>query len=91
MPNTHSYSLTIRAEIESTIGNFGRVMAAIGETGADIGGVDIVRSSKGSIIRDIAISTADAEQGQKVVGVLDALPGVTVMVAVCGPGTLGLT
>ena len=81
MPNTHSYSLTIRAEIESTIGNFGRVMAAIGETGADIGGVDIVRSSKGSIIRDIAISTADAEQGQKVVGVLDALPGVTVISA----------
>ncbi len=81
MPNTHSYSLTIRADIESKIGNFGRVMAAIGETDADVGSVDIVRSSKGTITRDITISARDAAHGRQVVDALTELPGVKVVSA----------
>lgn len=81
MPHSQSYSLTIRADIESTIGNFGRVMAAIGETGADVGSVDIVRSAKGSVTRDITISARDAAHGKQVIDALNALPGVSVQSA----------
>ncbi len=81
MPHTQSYSLTIRAEIEAKIGNFGRVMAVIGDAGADVGAVDIVRSAKGSVTRDIAITARDAAHGQRVVDALNGLPGVTVISA----------
>jgi malate dehydrogenase (oxaloacetate-decarboxylating) len=74
-----TYSLTVRAEIEAKVGNFGRVMAAIGETGAEIGGVDIVRSSKGSVTRDITVSAADEAHGEAVVAALRALEGVEVL------------
>jgi malate dehydrogenase (oxaloacetate-decarboxylating) len=71
--------LTIRARISATVGSFGRVMAAIGETGADVGGVDIVTSSKESVTRDITVATRDAAHGDQVVTALRAVDGVTVL------------
>jgi len=81
MPQSPSSSLTIRAEIAGKIGNFGRVMAAIGDTGAEVGGVDIVRSTKSGIIRDITVYIRDAAHGAAVVGALDTLDGITVLSA----------
>ena len=78
MPQSPGSTLTIRAEIAAQVGNFGRVMAAIGIAGAEVGGVDIVRSGKSSITRDITVAVSDATQGQAVVAALDALDGVRV-------------
>jgi malate dehydrogenase (oxaloacetate-decarboxylating) len=78
MPQSPSSNLTIRAEIAAQVGNFGRVMAAIGSTGAEVGGVDIVRSGKASVTRDITVAVTDAAQGEAVVAALTALDGVTV-------------
>ncbi len=72
-------TLTIRARIASEIGNFGRVMAAIGETGADIGGVDIVSSAKDSLTRDITVATHDNAQADAVLAALSGLTGVDVI------------
>ena len=41
-----NYSLTVRAAIPAKVGMLGRVLAAIGDAGGQVGGVDIVRSSK---------------------------------------------
>ena len=81
MPQSPRSSLTIRAEIAAQIGNFGRVMAAIGGTGAEVGGVDIVRSGKSSVTRDITVAVTDADHGQAVVAALDAMDGVSVQSA----------
>ena len=81
MPHSPSSNLTIRAEIAAQVGNFGRVMAAIGSTGAEVGGVDIVRSDTTTITRDITVAVIGAMQGQAVVAALDALDGVSVQSA----------
>lgn len=78
MPHSSGSNLTIRAEIAAQVGNFGRVMAAIGSAGAEIGGVEIVRSGKSSITRDITVAVTNAEHGQTVVAALNALDGVSV-------------
>ena len=81
MPSPSSYSLTIRARIASQVGNFGRVMAAIGDTGAEVGGVDIVRSTKDAVTRDITVMARDEEHGAQVVDALRGLDGVEVVSA----------
>jgi malate dehydrogenase (oxaloacetate-decarboxylating) len=78
MSQSPSSNLTIRAQIAAHVGNFGRVMAAIGSTGAEVGGVDIVRSGKTSVTRDITVAINDSAQGKAVVDALNALDGVTV-------------
>mgnify|MGYP003493679738 CR=1 FL=1 len=66
MPHTQSYSLTIRAEIESKIGNFGRVMAAIGAADAEVGALaeakldSFVRALRTGSKRGNAVGTGGA-------------------------------
>ena len=71
-----NYSLTIRAVIPAKVGQLGQVMAAIGHAGGLVGGVDIVRSNKEAVTRDITVYASDAD-GAKIVGALEAI-GVTV-------------
>jgi malate dehydrogenase (oxaloacetate-decarboxylating) len=78
MPQSSGSNLTIRTEIAAQVGNFGRVMAAIGSAGAEIGGVEIVRSGPSSTTRDITVAVTNAEHGQAVVAALNALDGVSV-------------
>ena len=78
MPNSPSTSLTIRTQIAAQIGNFGRVVAAIGAAGAEVGGVDIVRSTKSAVTRDITVYVRDAAHGEAIVAALNALDGIEV-------------
>lgn len=78
MSQSPSTSLTIRTQIAAQIGNFGRVVAAIGATGAEVGGVDIVRSTKSAVTRDITVYVRDAAHGEAIVAALNALDGVEV-------------
>lgn len=79
MSQSPSSSLTIRAEIAAEIGNFGRVMAAIGDAGGEVGGVDIVRSTKTTVTRDITVHVRDQAHGAAVAAALDALEGINVV------------
>ena len=75
MPQSN-YSQTIRAAIPARVGMLGQVMAAIGDAGGQVGGVDIVRSSKDAVTRDITVY-ANAAQGEAIVAALGEI-GVTV-------------
>jgi malate dehydrogenase (oxaloacetate-decarboxylating) len=73
-----NYSLTIRANIPAKVGMLGKVMGAIGDAGGQVGGVDIVRSSKDSITRDITVYARDDAHGEAVIRALADVEGVTV-------------
>ncbi|HEX9995907.1 MAG TPA: NAD-dependent malic enzyme [Abditibacterium sp.] len=62
-----SYSLTLRIEYSNTVGMLGRITSLIGESGGDIGAIDIVQSTKGAITRDITFSAADVEHGRAII------------------------
>ena len=79
MPTAGSYSLTIRAQIPATLGLFGRLMAAIGEVGGEVGGVDIVRSTSDAVIRDITVFARDDEHGEEIRKAIAKRKGVKVL------------
>jgi malate dehydrogenase (oxaloacetate-decarboxylating) len=79
MPSAGSYSITIRAEIPAKVGVFGRVMAAIGEVGAEVGGVDIVRSTRDAVIRDITVFPRDEAHGEEIRRAIAKRKGVRVI------------
>ena len=73
-----NYSLTVRANIPAQVGMLGKVMAAIGEAGGQVGGVDIVRSSKDTVTRDITVYARDDAHGGAIGAALGAVAGVVV-------------
>jgi malate dehydrogenase (oxaloacetate-decarboxylating) len=73
-----NYSLTIRAAIPNRIGMLGHALAAIGDAGGQVGGVDIVRSTKAAVTRDITVLVRDEEHGASVTAALEGVDGVTV-------------
>lgn len=76
---TPSYSISVRLEIPNRPGMLGKVASAIGKAGGDIGAVDIAGFGKETIIRDIVVSVADIETGQKAVDRLKKVKGIRVL------------
>ncbi|MBI2872539.1 MAG: NAD-dependent malic enzyme [Chloroflexi bacterium] len=74
-----AYSLTVRAQYANKVGMLGQISSAIGEVGGDIGAVDIVSSSRSSIVRDVTVNARDEEHGHEIVHRLRQLPGVKVV------------
>lgn len=72
-------SLVIRAEIAARPEMLGLVMGTISEQGAETGGVDTVRSTKESVVRDITVYTRDDETADAVVEALQGMEGVEVL------------
>jgi malate dehydrogenase (oxaloacetate-decarboxylating) len=73
-----SYSIVIRARLPSLPGAFGHVATAIGNTGAILGAIDLVKVEKGMKVRDITVSCIDAAHGARVVDAVREIDGVTV-------------
>ena len=73
-----NYALTFRVVIPSEVGMLGRVLAAIGDAGGQVGGVDIVRSAKTSVTRDISAYAEDEAHGERIGAALEAIDGVSV-------------
>ncbi len=73
-----SYSITSRAEYPNRIGMMGKIASAIGEAGGDIGAIDIVRSSRKVMVRDITVGAQDDVHGQKIVEHLRGVDGVVI-------------
>ncbi len=74
-----SNSFTVRLRLTNRPGALARVTAAIGETGANIGAIDIVRVERDTLVRDITIYTGDAEQMDALAARLNRLDGVEVL------------
>ena len=73
-----SYSITIRARLPQRPGAFGQVASAIGETGAILGAIDLVRVEHGTKLRDITVACIDGTHGERVVEAVRSVPDVTV-------------
>ena len=73
-----SYSITIRARLPQRPGAFGQVASAIGETGAILGAIDLVRVERGTKVRDITVSCVDSDHGERVVEAVGSVPDVSV-------------
>jgi malate dehydrogenase (oxaloacetate-decarboxylating) len=73
-----SYSITMRVRLPQRPGAFGQVASAIGETGAVLGAIDLVRVERGTKLRDITASCVDGSHGERVVAAVRELDGVTV-------------
>ena len=73
-----SYSFTMRIELRQLPGAFAQVAGAIGNEGAILGAIDLVRVDKGGVIRDVTVACVDAAHGERVVNAVRALEGVKV-------------
>jgi malate dehydrogenase (oxaloacetate-decarboxylating) len=73
-----SYSVTIRVQLPHTAGSFARVAGAIGDTGAILGAIDLVRVDDGRVVRDVTVACADVAHGEAVVAAIERLEGVSV-------------
>ena len=73
-----SHSVTVRAVIPAEVGMLGRVMAALGAAGGEVGAVDLVRSSRGATVRDITVYTGDESGEAALSAALDDLDGVEI-------------
>lgn len=74
-----SYSFTIRVKAENTPGKIGEITSTIGESGGDIGGIDIIRASSGNVIRDYTVNTLNVEHSHRIEEAIEALEGVEVV------------
>jgi malate dehydrogenase (oxaloacetate-decarboxylating) len=74
-----SYSITIRLEIINQVGMFGKIATAIGETGGDIGAVDIVRVGKGIIVRDFTVNARDEGHEKDILEAVKRIQGVRII------------
>ena len=59
-------------------GAFARVAGAIGETGAILGAIDLVRVEGGEVVRDVTVACVDAAHGEAVAAAVGSLNGVKV-------------
>jgi len=73
-----SYSMTLRVHIPQRPGSFAKVAGAIGNAGAILGGIDLVRVESHKVVRDITYLCADGAHGEAVVAAVRALPEVEV-------------
>jgi malate dehydrogenase (oxaloacetate-decarboxylating) len=73
-----SYSLTLRIRIPQRPRAFAAVAGAIGDVGAILGAIDLVRVEDGVVVRDVTVACADAAHGEAVVAAVRALDGVSV-------------
>src|SRR6201991_5254010 len=73
-----SYSFTMRIELRQLPGAFAQVAAAIGEQGAILGAIDLVRVDRSGVVRDVTVACVDAAHAERVVNAVRALDGVKV-------------
>ena len=77
-PNA-SYSVTLRVKIQNQPGKLGEITTAIGTTGGDIEGIDIVSVGKDFLIRDITVNAASEKHDEEIVQSLSNIDGVEVV------------
>ncbi|HRK73307.1 MAG TPA: NAD-dependent malic enzyme [Rhodothermales bacterium] len=74
-----SNSITFRLRLDNIPGTLAKAMSAIGETGGNIGAIDIVRVEQNKLIRDITVNTGGDDHIEEITHVLNGIEGVDVM------------
>lgn len=74
-----SYSLTLRIEYQNQVGMLGRVTSVIGTEGGDIGAIDIVKTTRETITRDITFSARDEAHAQTIILAVRAVDGIDIV------------
>ncbi len=74
-----SFSATVRVRLEDHPGVFARLAAAIGEAGASLGAIDLVRAERGTKVRDVTVLAADAAHLEEIVAAMRTVDHVHVM------------
>jgi malate dehydrogenase (oxaloacetate-decarboxylating) len=69
----------VRVRLDDTPGSFARFAAAVGEAGASLGAIDLVRVERRTKVRDVALLAADAAHLADVVTAVRAVEGVDVL------------
>jgi malate dehydrogenase (oxaloacetate-decarboxylating) len=73
-----AYSITVRSEYPNVPGMLGKITSAIGDAGGSATGVDVVQTSKGSMVRDFTVNTSGHEHAIEIVDAIKAVPNVKV-------------
>jgi malate dehydrogenase (oxaloacetate-decarboxylating) len=73
-----SFSAILRVRLADEPGTFARVATAIGEAGAQLGAIDLVRVEPGHKVRDITILAGDEDHIERVADAVRAVPGADV-------------
>ncbi len=74
-----AYTLTLRCRIVNHPGMLGRLTTAIGESGGDIGAIDIVRAERDVMVRDISVRVQDEQHSDRLVAMINQMPGFEVL------------
>ena len=73
-----SFSAILRVRVVDRPGAFADLARAIGDAGASLDAIDLVRVENGLKVRDVTIMASDAEHIERVAAAARAVPGVTV-------------
>jgi malate dehydrogenase (oxaloacetate-decarboxylating) len=73
-----SFSAILRVRLRDEVGTFGRVATAIGEQGAQLGAIDLVRIESAHKVRDVTILAEDEAHIERVAAAVSAVPGAEV-------------
>jgi malate dehydrogenase (oxaloacetate-decarboxylating) len=74
-----SFSATVRVRLEDHPGAFARLAAVVGETGASLGAIDLVRVERATKVRDVTVLAADADHLDAVVAAMRSVDGIEVL------------
>jgi malate dehydrogenase (oxaloacetate-decarboxylating) len=74
-----SYTSTLRVRLANRPGTLGELTTAIGRAGGDIGAIDIVSASRGSMVRDITFTAGSLEHVEEITEAARDVDGVEVV------------
>ena len=74
-----SFSAAVRVRLDDRPGAFARLASAIGEAGASLGAIDLVRVERGTKVRDVNVLADDAEHLAAVTAAIEVVDGVDVL------------
>ncbi len=73
-----TYTFSFQAQYANKPGMLGRIAAAVGECGGNIGDIDVIRSSGNTIVREISVSARDSDHAHEIVDHVKATKGITI-------------
>ncbi|NIS74247.1 MAG: NAD-dependent malic enzyme [Deltaproteobacteria bacterium] len=76
---SESYSFIIRVEVQNLVGMLGKVTTIIGESGGDIGAVDLSGFNRGTVIRDITVKARGVDHARKIIEAVRSMEGVRIV------------
>jgi malate dehydrogenase (oxaloacetate-decarboxylating) len=79
IPGNASVHIIIRLQMEKGLVSFGDVATAIGNSGGDLVGIDVISSGRNTTTRDITVAVHNTAHSQFIVEVINKINGVKVI------------